>query len=139
MGKPCICGCDEVRIDEEAREFIAGGTNIREGDWITLDGSTGRVISGIVTLKEPQMSAELDELLSWADEVRTLKVRTNADTPEDAVKARQFGAEGIGLCRTEHMFMSPSRLPVVQAMILADSIEDRRIALEQLLPMQQRR
>lgn len=137
MGKPCVCGCEGVRIDPDTREFTAGNTIIREGDWITLDGSTGRVICGVVTLKEPQMSAELDELLSWADEVRSLKVRTNADTPEDAVKARQFGAEGIGLCRTEHMFMSAERLPVVQAMILADSLEDRRIALEQLLPMQQ--
>jgi pyruvate,orthophosphate dikinase len=137
MGKPCVCGCEEVRIDEDALSFTAGGVTVREGDWITLDGSTGRVISGVVTLKEPEMSVELDELLRWADEVRALKVLTNADTPEDAAKARTFGAEGIGLCRTEHMFMSADRLPVVQEMILADSLEARNHALERLLPMQQ--
>jgi pyruvate,orthophosphate dikinase len=137
MGKSCVCGCEEVRIDAEARQFTAGEVIVREGDWITLDGSTGRVISGTVTLKEPEMSAELGELLKWADDIRSLKVRTNADTPEDAAKAREFGAEGIGLCRTEHMFMSADRLPVVQAMILADNVEERKAALDQLLPMQQ--
>ncbi|MFD0676102.1 MULTISPECIES: pyruvate, phosphate dikinase [unclassified Paenibacillus] len=137
MGKPCVCGCEEVHIDLEARQFTAGGRTFNEGDWITLDGATGRVISGVVALKEPEMSDELLELLKWADEVRSMKVRTNADTPEDAAKAREFGAEGIGLCRTEHMFMSPHRLPVVQAMILADNTESRQVALDQLLPMQQ--
>ncbi|SEB69982.1 pyruvate, phosphate dikinase [Paenibacillus sp. GP183] len=137
MGKPCVCGCDEVRIDAEEKLFLAGDITVREGDWITLDGSTGRVISGVVELKEPEVSEELRELLQWADGVRKLKVLTNADTPEDAVKAREFGAEGIGLCRTEHMFMSAERLPVVQAMILADTLEERKAALEQLLPMQQ--
>ena len=137
MGKPCICGCEDIRIDAEAREFRVQGVTVREGDWITLDGSTGRVISGVVALKEPEMSAELDELLRWADEIRTLKVRSNADTPEDAAKARQFGAEGIGLCRTEHMFMSPERVPVVQTMILADRPDERKEALDLLLPMQQ--
>jgi pyruvate,orthophosphate dikinase len=137
MGKPCVCGCEEVRIDEDALSFTAGGVTVREGDWVTLDGSTGRVILGVVTLKEPEVSPELDELLQWADEVRALQVRTNADTPEDAAKARSFGADGIGLCRTEHMFMAADRLPVVQAMILADSLDDRKQALDQLLPMQQ--
>ncbi|MDF2959087.1 MAG: pyruvate, phosphate dikinase [Paenibacillus sp.] len=137
MGKPCVCGCEEIHIDTEARQFEAGGRRFREGDWITLDGATGRVIAGVVKLKEPEMSEELLELLTWADSVRSLQVLTNADTPEDAAKARGFGAEGIGLCRTEHMFMSPHRLPVVQAMILADSAESRKSALEQLLPMQQ--
>jgi pyruvate, orthophosphate dikinase len=137
MGKPCVCGCEEVRIDEDALSFTAGGVTVREGDWITLDGSTSRVILGVVTLKEPEMSVELDELLRWADEIRALKVLTNADTPEDAAKARTFGAEGIGLCRTEHKFMSAERLPVVQEMILADTLEARNHALEKLLPMQQ--
>lgn len=137
MGKPCICGCEDIRIDADAKAFHVHGVTVKEGDWITLDGSTGRVISGVVALKEPEMSVELDELLGWADEIRTLKVRSNADTPEDAAKARQFGAEGIGLCRTEHMFMSPERVPVVQAMILADRPDERREALDRLLPMQQ--
>lgn len=137
MGKPCVCGCEEVRIDKDDALFTAGEITVREGDWITLDGSTGRVILGGVTLKEPEISVELEELLEWADEVRDLAVRTNADTPEDAEKARAFGAEGIGLCRTEHMFMSAERLPVVQAMILADTKEERQRALDLLLPMQQ--
>ncbi|MBP1989092.1 pyruvate, phosphate dikinase [Paenibacillus eucommiae] len=137
MGKPCVCGCEEVRIDEDEPQFRAGNVTVREGDWITLDGSTGRVILGTVELKEPEVSEELNELLQWADAVRKLEVRTNADTPEDAAKAREFGAQGIGLCRTEHMFMSAERLPVVQAMILADGLEERKVALEQLLPMQQ--
>ncbi|MBH5318308.1 pyruvate, phosphate dikinase [Paenibacillus sp. GSMTC-2017] len=137
MGKPCVCGCEEVRIDKESALFIAGSVTVNEGDWITLDGSTGRVILGGVTLKEPQITVELEELLEWADDIRDLAVRTNADTPEDASKARAFGAEGIGLCRTEHMFMSADRLPVVQAMILADTKDEREQALDQLLPMQQ--
>jgi pyruvate,orthophosphate dikinase len=137
MGKPCVCGCEEVRIDREAGQFAVGDLIVKEGDWVTLDGSTGRVILGVVALKEPQMSSELDELLVWADEVRRLKVLTNADTPEDAKKARSFGAEGIGLCRTEHMFMSADRLPVVQEMILAESLERRKAVLDLLLPMQQ--
>mgnify|MGYP002336005086 FL=1 len=137
MGKPCICGCEEVMIEAGQKLFKVEGQIISEGDWITLDGSTGRVIKGIVKLKEPEISLELQELMQWSDQVRTLKVRTNADNPEDAAKARKFGAEGIGLCRTEHMFMSVDRLPVVQQMILADSLEERQVALAKLLPMQQ--
>ncbi len=137
MGKPCVCGCEDIRIDAEARQFITGDVSIKEGDWITLDGSMGRVIVGTVKLKEPEMSSELNQLLKWADNIRALKIRTNADSPEDAAKARLFGAEGIGLCRTEHMFMSSNRLSVVQKMILADNLEERKAALNQLLPMQQ--
>jgi len=145
MGKPCICGCEEIRILTEDRCFILvneyGNKGeklvIREGDWITLDGSAGRVIQGTVTLKEPEMTDELSLLLEWADEIRSMKVLSNADTPADALKARQLGAEGIGLCRTEHMFLSSERLPVVQAMILAECSPERQHALEQLLPMQQ--
>jgi pyruvate,orthophosphate dikinase len=137
MGKPCVCGCEEVRIEENAQAFTVGSVTIREGDWITLDGSTGRVIAGTITLKEPEMSEDLGELLGWADEIRTLKVLTNADTPEDAAKARALGAEGIGLCRTEHMFMSHDRLPAMRTMILANTPFERKQALAQLLPMQQ--
>ena len=145
MGKSCICGCEEIRIDLHEKNFklasdidsASEGMIIHEGDWITLDGASGRVIQGTVSLKEPEVTEELTQLLQWADEFRVLRVLTNADTPEDAAKARRFGAEGIGLCRTEHMFLSAKRLPVVQKMILADTIEERQIALKQLLPMQQ--
>jgi pyruvate,orthophosphate dikinase len=145
MGKPCVCGCEEISIDSKMKNFKlsseigseAEGIVVHEGDWITLDGATGRVIEGTVSLKEPEMTEELTQLLLWADEFRSLNVLTNADTPEDALKARQFGAEGIGLCRTEHMFLSPERLPVMQSMILADDAQERQTALKQLLPMQQ--
>ncbi|MED4602924.1 pyruvate, phosphate dikinase [Paenibacillus validus] len=139
MGKPCVCGCEAVRIEDRSFVVHAGGefVTIREGDTISIDGSTGRVIRGGVNLREPELTEELQQLLRWADDIRTLQVYTNADTPEDAAKARDFGAEGIGLCRTEHMFMSAARVPVVQAMILADSAEERAEALEKLLPMQQ--
>ncbi|MEX2415104.1 MAG: pyruvate, phosphate dikinase [Paenibacillaceae bacterium] len=145
MGKPCVCGCEEISIDTQGRYFVlknerdpqADNRIVCEGDWITLDGSTGRVILGTVTLKEPEMTNELTQLLQFADEIRSLRVLTNADNPEDALKARQFGAEGIGLCRTEHMFLSSERLPVVQNMILAENSLERQHALQQLLPMQQ--
>ncbi|MEX1030302.1 MAG: pyruvate, phosphate dikinase [Paenibacillaceae bacterium] len=145
MGKPCVCGCDELTINVQDKNFVltkntvanSGSRIIHEGDWITLDGSTGQVIRGTVTLKEPEMTGELTQLLQFADEIRSLKVLTNADNPEDALKARQFGAEGIGLCRTEHMFLSPERVPVVQKMILAENSLERQEALQQLLPMQQ--
>src|SRR5690606_9840699 len=136
MGKPCICGCEELRIDLRKKEFRAGETVIREGDLLSIDGGTGQVIRGEVPLIDPELSGEFQEILSWADEVRTLKVRANADNPEDAAKARRFGAEGIGLCRTEHMFMEASRVPIVQEMILAETPEQRRKALDKLLPMQ---
>lgn len=137
MGKPCVCGCEEVRIELAEKRMIAGTTIVEEGDWITLDGATGRVISGVIPLQEARMTDELLVMLKWADEIRTLKVFANADTPHDAHIARQLGAEGIGLCRTEHMFFSPARLPVVQRMILAEDKEERLHALAQLLPMQQ--
>lgn len=136
MGKPCVCGCESVRIDERERVLVAGGRIFREGDWLSIDGSTGRVIAGRVSLKEPELSEELELLLSWADEVKRLSVRANADTPEDAARARRFGAEGIGLCRTEHMFLSPERLPVVRSMIL-DEGKRREEALARLLELQQ--
>ncbi|GAB6936168.1 pyruvate, phosphate dikinase [Calditerricola yamamurae] len=137
MGKPCVCGCEALQIDLRARTFTVGERVVREGDVITIDGATGEVLAGEVPLVDPELSPEFHELLAWADAVRRLAVRANADTPEDAAKARAFGAEGIGLCRTEHMFMAPDRVPVVQEMILAETPEERQAALKKLLPMQQ--
>lgn len=137
MGKPCVCGCEAIRIDYNQKEFIVGMTLIKEGDLISIDGSSGQVILGGVPMKDPELSPEYLTLLTWADEVKRLAVRANADTPEDALKARAFGAAGIGLTRTEHMFMGQERLPYVQQMILAESAEERAEALEKLLPMQE--
>ncbi len=136
MGKPCVAGCESITIDLKKQEFYAGDVVVKRGETLSIDGSTGQVISGEVPLVEPQMSDEFLSVLQWADERRRLKVRTNADTPEDAKKAFEFGAEGIGLCRTEHMFMAQDRLPVMQEMILAEKKEEREVALSKLLPMQ---
>jgi pyruvate,orthophosphate dikinase len=136
MGKPCVSGCDAIRIDVHERRAEVGGTTLREGDFITVDGTTGCVYPGQMSMVEPEFFAELVTLLSWADESARLKVFANADTPADAARARQYGATGIGLCRTERMFNDPQRLHIVQEMILADSTEARRAALERLLPMQ---
>jgi pyruvate,orthophosphate dikinase len=137
MGKPCVCGCEALKIDYAKKEFLAGSLIIKEGDLISIDGSTGNVILGGVSMKDPELSSEYLTLLSWADEYKRLVVRANADTPEDALKARAFGAAGIGLTRTEHMFMGQDRLPYVQKMILAESVEERSEALDKLLPMQE--
>ncbi|SEM13560.1 pyruvate phosphate dikinase [Mesobacillus persicus] len=137
MGKACICGCEAMKIDLQAKEFHVKETVVKEGDIITIDGATGEVMLGEIPMIEPELSSEFQELLTWADEERQLRVRTNADNPEDSQKAREFGAEGIGLCRTEHMFMDPTRVPIVQEMILAETFEDRQVALAKLLPMQQ--
>jgi pyruvate, orthophosphate dikinase len=136
MGKCCVAGAGELAMDEGRRQFSAGGQTVAEGDWITLDGSTGRVILGRVPTVEPEPSAEFLRLMEWADRVRRLRVRTNADTPHDAEVARRFGAEGIGLCRTEHMFFEGDRIDAVREMILADSAAGRAVALDRLLPMQ---
>jgi pyruvate,orthophosphate dikinase len=136
MGKPCVAGCEEIQIDYESGTFAASGVTVREGDVITIDGTTGQVVLGEAPLVEPKMTPEFKTLLSWADEIRRLGVRANADTPEDARRARELGAEGIGLCRTEHMFMAPDRLPVMQEMILAETEEERLRALDKLLPLQ---
>ena len=136
MGKPAVVGTQDIEINEEKREFSVGETIIREGDYITIDGTTGRVIEGKVPLVEPTIKGEFLELLKMADSVKKLGIRANADTPEDAEKALEFGAEGIGLCRTEHMFMNIDRLPVVRAMIMARTTEERQEALNKLLPMQ---
>ena len=136
MGKPCVVGCGAIQIDYEKRQFTVGDYVIKEGDWITIDGGQGLVYLGQVPLVEPELSGEFYELLSWADEYRRLGVRANADTPEAAALARKFGAEGIGLCRTERMFNAADRLPIVVDMIMADSEEERRRCLEKLLPLQ---
>jgi len=136
MGKPCVAGCGEITIDMKEKIFNVGDYTIKEGDMISIDGSTGNVILGEVDLILPGVTDELETILKWADEVRTLKVRTNADTPHDAEVARDFGAEGIGLCRTEHMFFGEDRIPAVREMIMAEDIESRKIALKKLLPMQ---
>jgi pyruvate,orthophosphate dikinase len=137
MGKPCVAGCEGLSIDSAARTITVGDRTLSEGDLLTIDGGTGAVIVGEVPLVAPEVNDDLQTILEWGDEHRTLKVRANADTPEDAAKAREFGAEGIGLCRTEHMFMADGRLPVVRQMILAEGEEGRRQALDKLLPMQQ--
>ena len=129
MGKPCVAGCEGLSIDLDARRIKLGGHELAEEDVITLDGGTGDVIIGEVDLVPPQINEDFETLLGWADEIRPLRVRANADTPEDATKAREFGAEGIGLCRTEHMFMTDERLPAVRAMIMASNEEERREAL----------
>ncbi len=137
MGTPCVAGCEALSVDAKGRTASLHGKQIAEGDVITLDGGTGRVILGPVDLVPPQINEDFETILGWADSMRRLKVRANADTPEDAAKAREFGAQGIGLCRTEHMFMADDRLPVVREMIMARSEEERRAALEKLLPHQQ--
>src|SRR6188472_1267625 len=137
MGKPCVAGCEALSIDTGARTVTIGEVELREGDLLTIDGSSGRVIVGAVPLVPPAIDENFETVLEWADDARRLRVRANADTPADAAKAREFGAEGIGLCRTEHMFMAPDRLPVVQEMILAEDELARRAALDLLLPVQQ--
>jgi pyruvate, orthophosphate dikinase len=137
MGKPCVAGCEALSIDMNNRRITLAGTELGEDDTLTIDGGTGSVIIGEVPLVSPQVNDDLETILGWADEHRRLKVRANADTPEDAAKAREFGAQGIGLCRTEHMFMAQDRLPVMQEMIMAEDEKGRRAALDKLLPMQQ--
>jgi len=136
MGRPCVSGAGAVRIDYKTGIFMVDGETVREGDMITLDGSTGEVILGTVPTVQPEMSGDFGELMGWADTIRRLKVRANAETPEDARTARRFGAEGIGLCRTEHMFFNADRIIAVREMILAGDEAGRRAALAKILPMQ---
>jgi len=137
MGKPCVAGCEDLSIDVAAATVRIGSHELRAGDVITVDGGSGRVIVGSVPLVPPSIDENFETVLEWADELRRMRVRANADTPEDAAKAREFGAEGIGLCRTEHMFMGEERLPVVREMIMAREEDERRSVLDKLLPMQQ--
>ena len=136
MGKPCVAGASPLHVDAERLEVHVGDRVLREGDLIAIDGSTGRVSADDVPLSPPAVDEHFETVLEWSDAIRRLGVRANADTPEDARRAREFGAEGIGLCRTEHMFMAADRQPKMQAMILASSTEDRRRALQELLPLQ---
>ncbi|WP_417847036.1 pyruvate, phosphate dikinase [Thalassospira povalilytica] len=136
MGTPCVCGAGAIKIDYANKTMISGGVTLKEGDVITLDGSTGEVMLGEVATLKPDLSGDFSQLMEWADAVRRLKVRTNAETPDDAETARGFGAEGIGLCRTEHMFFDPARIISMREMILAETEQGRRAALDKLLPYQ---
>ena len=136
MGKCCVAGCSDIRVDEQARYFRAGTILVKEGDYISIDGSTGKLYLGNIPRVEPELTGKFEIFMTWVDEVRTLKVRTNADTPRDSEVAVKFGAEGIGLCRTEHMFFDDERIPAVRRMIISTTLEERLEALEVLLPMQ---
>ncbi|QEN87522.1 pyruvate, phosphate dikinase [Labrys sp. KNU-23] len=135
-GKPCVSGAGSIRVDIAAGTLVAGGKTYKKGDVITIDGSTGQVLAGKIAMVQPELSGEFAELMTWADGVRRMKVRTNAETPADARQARSFGAEGIGLCRTEHMFFDEGRIVAMREMILSDDEKGRRAALAKLLPMQ---
>ncbi len=136
MGKSCVVGCGALSIDGNSKTITVGSEKIKEGDYVTVDGTTGNVYTGKVPTVEASLTGDFSKFMEWADEARTIGVRANADTPEDAANARGFGAEGIGLCRTEHMFFGEERLPVVQEMILAEDVEARVKALDRLLPFQ---
>ncbi len=136
MGKPCVSGAGGIRVDYNTQQMTASGRTFKKGDMITIDGSTGEVLAGLVAMREPEMSGDFARLMEWADAARRMKVRANAETPTDAKAARSFGAEGIGLCRTEHMFFDADRIIAVREMILADTQEGRRAALAKILPMQ---
>ena len=136
MGKPCIAGAGDVRIDAAAGTLSVRGTTVRAGEFVTLDGTTGEIMLGVVPTVQPELSGDFAELMAWADEFRTLGIRANAETPLDAAQARKFGAEGVGLCRTEHMFFDGDRIAAVREMILADDEKARRIALAKIQPMQ---
>ena len=137
MGTCCVSGCGDINMDEENKRFTLAGKTYHEGDYISIDGSTGNIYDGIIPTVDAEIAGEFGRIMAWADEFRTLKVRTNADTPADAKKARELGAEGIGLCRTEHMFFEADRIAAFREMICADSVEDREAALAKILPYQQ--
>jgi pyruvate phosphate dikinase (EC 2.7.9.1) len=138
MGKCCVAGCSDIRVDEEAKEIRSNSLVIREGEFISIDGSTGNVYLGEIPKVQTELSGKFGIFMSWVDETRRLKVRTNADTPRDAAAAVKFGAEGIGLCRTEHMFFDEARIPAVRRMIVSKSLEQREKALAELLPLQRK-
>ncbi len=137
MGTCCVSGCGEIKMDEENKKFELGGKTFVEGDYISIDGSTGNIYDGIIPTVDAQIAGEFGRIMAWADKYRTLKVRTNADTPADAKKARELGAEGIGLCRTEHMFFEADRIAAFREMICSDTVEEREAALAKIEPMQQ--
>lgn len=137
MGTCCVAGCGAIKMDEENKRFVLGGKTYNEGDWLSLDGSTGNIYGAAIKTMDAVIGGEFGRLMAWADKYRTLKVRTNADTPRDAIQARKFGAEGIGLTRTEHMFFEADRIPAIREMICAETVEQREKALSRLEPMQQ--
>ena len=137
MGKCCVSGCGEIKMDEENKKFELAGKTYHEGDFISIDGSTGKIYDGIIPTVDAEISGNFGTIMGWADKFRTLKVRTNADTPTDAKKARELGAEGIGLCRTEHMFFGEGRIDAFREMICSETVEEREVALAKILPMQQ--
>ncbi len=137
MGTCCVSGCGEIAMDEENKQFTLAGKTFHEGDFLSLDGSTGSIYDGLIPTKEAEIAGEFGRIMAWADQYRTLKVRTNADSPRDAKKARELGAEGIGLCRTEHMFFEEGRIGPFREMICSDTVEEREAALAKILPMQQ--
>ena len=137
MGTCCVSGCSEITMDEENKQFTLAGKTFHEGDFISIDGTTGNIYDGIIPTVDAQIAGEFGRVMAWADKYRTMKVRTNADTPADAKKARELGAEGIGLCRTEHMFFEGDRIAAFREMICADTLEEREAALEKILPYQQ--
>ena len=137
MGKCCVSGCTEIAMDEENKKFTLAGKTYHEGDWLSLDGSTGNIYDGQIPTVEATIAGEFGRIMAWADEYRRLKVRTNADSPRDAIKARSLGAEGIGLCRTEHMFFEEGRIASFREMICSDTVEEREAALAKIMPMQQ--
>ena len=137
MGKCCVSGCGDIAMDEENKKFTLAGKTFHEGDEISIDGSTGNIYEGLIPTVDATIAGEFGRIMAWADKYRKLRVRTNADTPTDAKKARELGAEGIGLCRTEHMFFEPDRIAAFREMICSDTVEEREAALAKILPMQQ--
>ena len=137
MGTCCVSGCSAINMDEENKQFTLSGKTYREGDWLSIDGSTGNIYDGAMPTVDASISGEFGRIMAWADKYRRLQVRTNADTPHDAAKARELGAQGIGLCRTEHMFFEGDRIAAIREMICSDTVEEREAALAKLLPMQQ--
>ena len=137
MGTCCVSGCGDIAMDEENKKFTLAGKEYHEGDWLSIDGTTGNIYDGKIATVDAKIAGEFGRVMAWADKYRTLKVRTNADTPADAKKARELGAEGIGLCRTEHMFFEESRIAAFREMICSDTVEEREAALEKILPYQQ--
>ncbi len=137
MGTCCVSGCSAINMDEENKQFTLSGKTYHEGDWLSIDGSTGNIYDGAMPTMDASISGEFGRIMAWADKYRRLQVRTNADTPRDAAKARELGAEGIGLCRTEHMFFDGDRIAAIREMICSDTVEEREAALAKLLPMQQ--
>ncbi len=137
MGTCCVSGCSDIAMDEANKKFVLGGKEYHEGDWLSIDGSTGKIYDGIIPTVDATIAGEFGRIMAWADKYRRLKVRTNADTPTDAKKARELGAEGIGLCRTEHMFFEGDRIDAFREMICSDTVEEREAALEKILPVQQ--